>query len=221
MVMNEKKICFIMCANDEKYVTEQMRYLNALRIPEGYEIEVLSIWEAVSMAAGYNEAMAASDAKYKIYLHQDVFIINPDFISDMLKVFEHPEIGMLGMVGAVNLPENAIMWSGERVGKICANGRYFSKESEMSGLIEGEEQVVEAVDGLLMATQYDVPWREDIFDGWDFYDVSQSQEFIRKGYQVVVPRQKHPWCLHDDGVLGLKNYHYYREKFLEEYRSKT
>ena len=30
---------------------------------------------------------------------------------------------------------------------------------------------VEGVDGLLMATQYDIPWREDLFDGWDFYDL--------------------------------------------------
>ncbi len=27
---------------------------------------------------------------------------------------------------------------------------------------------VECIDGLLMATQYDVPWREDLFDGFDF-----------------------------------------------------
>ena len=50
---------------------------------------------------------------------------------------------------------------------------------------------VEAVDGLFIATQYDVKWREDIFDGWDFYDISQSEEFHRAGYKVVVPYINH------------------------------
>ena len=46
---------------------------------------------------------------------------------------------------------------------------------------------VEAIDGLIMITQYDIPWREDLFQKWDFYDVSQSMEFIRHGYKVAVP----------------------------------
>ena len=41
-----------------------------------------------------------------------------------------------------------------------------------------------------MATQYDVPWREDLFDGFDFYDVSQSFEFRKAGYTVGVPVQR-------------------------------
>lgn len=218
--MNDKKICFIMCVNSSEYEAEQMQYLRELKVPEGYEIDVLSIWEAASITAGYNEAMQASDAKYKVYMHQDAFIVEPDFIKKMLKIFEKKEIGMLGMVGAVRLPQNAIMWQGKRVGKLYFNMRYKTEESEI-GAIQGEYQQVEAIDGLLMATQYDLPWREDLFDGWDFYDVSQSQEFIQKGYQVVVPRQKKPWCMHDDGFLGLKNYYKYREKFIKEYRHKN
>lgn len=216
--MNDKKICFIMCVNNTAYEAEQMQYLQNLTVPEGYEIDVLSIWEAESMTAGYNEAMRASDAKYKVYLHQDVFIVEPDFISKMLKIFQKKEIGMLGMVGAEKLPENAIMWQGKRVGKLYFNMRYQSEESEVGPVAEEYSQV-EAIDGLLMATQYDLPWREDLFDGWDFYDVSQSQEFLRKGYQVVVPRQEKPWCMHDDGFLNLKNYYTYREKFKKEYRN--
>lgn len=76
---------------------------------------------------------------------------------------------------------------------------------------------VEAIDGLLMATQYDIPWREDLFDKWDFYDVSQTQEFIRKGYKVVVPNTGKPWVIHDDGFVNLKNYYEERKKFVKEY----
>ena len=76
---------------------------------------------------------------------------------------------------------------------------------------------VKAVDGMLMVTQYDISWREDVFDKWDFYDVSQSQEFIRAGYKVVVPSMEKPWCIHDDGFMSLDNYYEQRRKLLREY----
>ena len=79
-------------------------------------------------------------------------------------------------------------------------------------------ELVQAVDGLIMITQYDIPWREDIFNGWHFFDVSQSIEFLKKGYQVAVPKQKDPWCIHDCEITTLKNeYEEYRNIFLDQY----
>lgn len=76
---------------------------------------------------------------------------------------------------------------------------------------------MEAIDGFIMITQYDIAWREDIFDHWDFYDCSQSMEFIRKGYKVVVPAMQKPWCVHDCGFVNLAGYEEERLKFLKEY----
>lgn len=77
---------------------------------------------------------------------------------------------------------------------------------------------VEGIDGMLMATQYVIPWREDLFDGWDFYDLSQSFEMKRRGRRIVVPVHKQPWCVHDDKpLLSVWNYDKYRRKFIEEY----
>ncbi|MBR2401332.1 MAG: glycosyltransferase family protein [Lachnospiraceae bacterium] len=215
--MNERKICFIMCVNNERYANEQIRYLNSLYVPEGYEIDVLAVQGATSMTAGYNEAMRSTDAKYKVYMHQDVFIVNKNFITDILRIFEDEQVGMLGMVGAPKLPENCIMWNAPRVGKLYFNMNYQSGES-IIGEFEGKYAEVEALDGLLMATQYDVPWREDLFTKWDFYDISQSQEFLRAGYKVVVPNQEEPWCIHDDGFFNLKNYYVSRKIFVDEYK---
>ena len=216
--MNDHKICFIACVNNDNYEQERLKYLNHLIVPHGFEVESLSVCEAESMAAGYNEGMRSSDAKYKVYLHQDVFIVNPNFIHDILDIFREKNIGMVGMVGAPKLPENSIMWNMPRVGKLYVNLIYQSHKSVFGG-IEGRYQQVEAIDGLLMATQYDLPWREDLFHNWDFYDVSQSQEFIRRGYQVVVPSQRQPWCIHDDGFNNLKNYYEARRIFQREYRN--
>ena len=79
---------------------------------------------------------------------------------------------------------------------------------------------VEAVDGLFIATQYDIIWREDLFTGWDFYDASQSKEFSASGYKIVVPYMESPWCVHDEGFLNLDRYDHYRQIFLDEYMGK-
>lgn len=214
--MDAKKICFIMCVNDEQYLQEAMYYINRLHIPQGYSIDVLTVGEASGMAAGYNEAMQASDAKYKIYLHQDVMIVEVKFLEYLLHIFENPEVGMIGMVGAPELPENGVMWYGERVGRLYTSNIYLMGDA-IIGEVQGDYQPVEAIDGLLMATQYDIPWREDVFQKWDFYDVSQSFEFRKRGYEVVVPKMETPWCIHDDGVMNLENYYEERKKFLKEY----
>lgn len=54
---------------------------------------------------GYNAGMQASDAKYKVYLHQDTLILNRNFISDLLQVFNSDKaIGMLGVLGMEKVP---------------------------------------------------------------------------------------------------------------------
>ena len=67
--------------------------------------------------------------------------------------------------------------------------------------VEAATIEVQAIDGMLMVTKDDVPWREDLFDGWDFYDSSQSFEFTRRGYKIVVPEQKKPWCAHEESGI--------------------
>ena len=79
--MDQNKICFIMCTNNTQYAEEAIYYINNLNVPRGYSIDVLTVGGADSMTAGYNEAMKTSDAKYKVYMHQDVMIIEKYFIQ--------------------------------------------------------------------------------------------------------------------------------------------
>src|SRR5574344_1585516 len=195
--MDNNKICFIMCTNDELYEKECVGYINRLLVPEGYTIDILSVKDASSMTSGYNEAMRSSDAKYKVYLHQDVFIVDTYFIYEILHLFDNREIGMIGAVGSVKMPESCVMWYGDRVGALYSSNIFDSGKS-IIGKVDGEYQEVEAIDGLIMVTQYDIQWRDDLFKDWDFYDISQSQEFIRLGYKVIVPNQERIWCIHDD-----------------------
>lgn len=218
MGSNRRKFCFIVCVNDDRYFKECELYINRLRVPDGYTVEVIPVYKAKSMAEGYNRGMASTDAKYKIYLHQDVFIINTNFLVDILSIFKtNWKIGMVGVLGSPKLSPSAVMAFDRRVGNIYSldsenvNFETYEYRKE-DGLYE-----VEAIDGLLIATKEDVLWRQDLFDGWDFYDVSQSFEFRKKGYRIVVPEQKKPWCIHDNSFNSPWFYDKYRKIFMQEY----
>lgn len=216
MCTDNKQIVFIICVNDEEEYAECQYYLNRLHIPDGYATDIISIREAPSMAAGYNAGMNSSPARYKVYLHQDVFIKDRDFIAHILNVFECDErIGMLGMIGKRNRGmqvDDLMKWdTGKALDNILGSWSFPcpSKEELFAEVL--------TVDGLLMATQYDLTWREDLFDGWDFYDVSQCMEFIKGGYKIVVPFQEEAWCYHDCLYSKLTKYYDYHKLFLKEY----
>ena len=217
---NDKKICFIICFNNRQYLDECLLYLSLLTVPEGYETEVLTIQDAVSITAGYNEGMNASDAKYKIYLHQDTLIVKKNFLERIIKIFlQDRAIGMIGMVGAPKLSKDGVMWHKERCGNFYRLDEFQNKGLREIGInkIEKGWRQVEVVDGLLIATQYDLPWLEDILKGWDFYDVSQCMEFRRKGYKIVVPAQEQTWTIHACGAPSFWNYEKNRQIVLREY----
>lgn len=217
--MNQNKICFISCVNNDRMYKECLTYLNNLNFPEKYEFEFLSIRNASSISAGYNEAMKSSDAKYKIYLHQDVLIIDKDFITTILDVFNSDsKIGLLGLIGAKKLAEDCVWWnSQEKVGSVYDTHRGFLEPISFQ---KSDQYLndVQVVDGILMATQYDVSFRSDLFNGWHYYDVSQSMEFRRKGYRVVVPAFEKPCCIHECGITQTGyRFEFYRKLFFNEY----
>lgn len=208
--------CFIICTNNELWFQECANYIRQLRIPDGYDISVLAIKEAASMTSGYNEGMNSSDAKYKIYLHQDTFIINQNFLFDILTLFKDPSIGLIGVVGSPKLATDGIMWHAKRVGALYQQQPFCdSVPDEPTQTIPYTE--VDCVDGLVLITQYDIPWRSDLFTGWDFYDISQCFEFRKKNLKVIVPEQLNPWILHDCGNTLLWTYEKYWKIFLQEY----
>ena len=213
-----KKICFIYCANNEPLLAESLRSVAELYIPGGYGVANQVIRNATGLAKAYNEGMRASDAKYKVYLHQDILVINRNFLKEMVMIFlKHPELGMLGVGGAKRLPPDAY-WPHAT----ACYGRFMWGDLQYNvpfawNEVVGDYESVQAIDGVAMITQYDLPWREDIFTGWHFYDISQSLEFIKAGYQVGIPRQTAPWFLHrahDGSTVG---YEEARQLFLTHY----
>lgn len=216
--MQTTLITFIICVNNELYYDECVYYINRLLIPKGYSIDIVAIREADSMCAAYNAGMQSSDAKYKIYMHQDVMIREIHFLEYIIELFKQNEnVGMIGMIGGTQMPKTGVTYRAWNVGMLDC------RDPDMAYFMAGAKDmpktdtIVEAIDGLLMATQYDIPWREDLFTHFDFYDVSQSFEMRKAGYQILVPYQEIPWVIHDSGFAKLTYYDEERRKCLKEY----
>lgn len=216
--MEQRKMAFITCVNQEVLYQKSLKFINRLEVPEDIQIECIPIKNAPSLTKGYNKGMQQTQAKYKVYLHQDVSILHKGFIKDIVTLFQmHDKIGMFGVIGARTLPSDGIWWKSYH-----GAGKVYDSHSGKMGMINFQDDTksiehVACVDGLLMATQYDLPWQEKLFDGWHFYDISQCFDFQKAGYKVAVPYQHMPWCVHDCGIVNLDGYDHYRKVFLKNF----
>jgi hypothetical protein len=216
---NPAKICFIYCVSDYHLAFKSLATVNSLIIPKGYSLERRLIQNAPCLTEGYNRGMLSSDAKYKVYIHHDVLIMEKNFLINIINLFKtHPFLGMIGVAGAKTIPPSGIWWEAPiRFGKVWT-GTPEALQILAFSEVTSNFTAVKAIDGLIIITQYDLPWRTDLFRGWHFYDISHSLEFVKKGFQVGVPRQTTPWCLHIDHHQNLNTYDTERQIFLQEYR---
>ena len=223
--MNPSEFHFIICTNHPLMMRECRLYIDRLYVPENASVRVTEITDAVSMCEGYNRAIGMkpgdvprlTDAPIRIYLHQDTFVMNRWFLHHLQRIFSADSaIGMIGMAGTPLLHPSGIMWLGEYIGNAldASEEPYVEEEPKEATPCTA----VASVDGFLIATSVDLPWREDLLDGFEFYDVSQSLEFGTAGKKIVVPEQNPAWCVHgDERRLSLYSYNRYRKIFLSHY----
>ncbi|WP_164931428.1 glycosyltransferase family protein [Longirhabdus pacifica] len=223
--MHEKEIAVLCCVHDDRLFDTCRAHLEALYVPDDYELSIHPIYDAEHMTVAYNEGMKASKAKYKIYVHQDCYIIDYFFIKNMLHLFQaHEQVGMIGLCGTKTLPEKGIWWEGEeKFGHIIEyrnTFQYISFDEQERQNKEGEYVSVQAIDGLLMATQYDIPWNENI-KAFHFYDTSQSLNFHAEDLDVVIPYFAIPPVIHDIDMHKFKkedNDNEFTDMELEKYK---
>lgn len=209
--LDPSKIIFITCVNDEALYTRCRQYLEELEVPEGISVEIKEIRGAKGLSSAYNQVIRESNAKYKVYFHQDTFIYNRQIISDIIAFFNrYPQVGMLGQVGGSKLPRGGIwfengpfsfgkIWEYRGPGiKIPFLSFWNKRKIRMIRFrpVRRPYQPVLVIDGLFMVTQFDIPWREELYDGFLYYEGPHCLEFIKRGYLVVIPYQKTPWIMH-------------------------
>ena len=190
--MNDKKIAVI--AQCEANGVSAIRpYIDAIDVPQGYAVELIEVPSGGNVADTYQRAMEQSDAKYKVYLSPGSILLRLNFFEEMLRIFtQDPAIGIIGLIGAKQLSTSGVL-----VQSMFIKGRLvFSDDTGFFGEdIEGDMEDVMAVSGDLVATQYDIPWRRDLFHTDCFWAEAQCIEFRRVGYRTVVPQQEAAWLL--------------------------
>ena len=209
--MNEKKIAVI-AQCDASGVSAIRPYLAAIDVPQGYEVELIEVFADGNVADTYQRIMGQSDAKYKVYLAAGSILLRLNFFEEMLRVFEDPMIGVMGLVGAKQLSTTGLLATSPFV-----KGRLlYADDTDFNGAdIDGEMEEVMAVSGDLIATQYDIPWRSDLFHSDCFYAEAQCIEFRRRGYRSVVPHQDEAWLL--SGTKEISYDDVSQEVFLDTY----
>jgi glycosyltransferase involved in cell wall biosynthesis len=178
--------------NKEKY-ERCVEALSNLDIPSGYEVDLITIEGGNSRAAAYSQGMMQSNADYKVYLDENVCLLKKDFFQRIVGLFESDEaLGLLGLSGAKVIPRSGIGYNSK---KRCGRLIFGSTQNDIvwteqaAGILE-----VLTVDGYVMVTRYDLPWRADFFTEDSFFAEAQSMEFKRKGYKVAVAGQATAWA---------------------------
>jgi len=202
---------FITVVNNEAQYAACVRHIDALQVPLGYSAEKIAIFGAASMAEGYQRGMEASTAQYKIYLHQDLYLVHRSLLSELLHLFRtYPRLGLVGVEGATRLPAAVLYsvnnpfhsygqhWTYRRPGGLSsllgpANRRRMHFNRFRSFI--GDYLPAVVVDGFFMATQCDMSWTSPL-GGFELYDKVRAIEFINAGLEVGIARQQMTWCLH-------------------------
>lgn len=225
----------IVCVNNERLFNECALYWKQLKLPKGYKTELYPVRGAKSAASGYQNAMVSVSPGIKIYLHQDLFLTDPYILYDILSIFEtDPAIGIIGIAGTDSIPKNCVWWYADHVyfklfQDNLVNFEAFKFDSEPSENNSQTYHEVKLLDGVFLSTRSDLAWRQKEFDGWHFYDISQSAEFSIHGYKAAIPNFKKPCAIHNincipdpdpliTGYYYSKEYDFYRKRFKEIYK---
>ena len=205
-------LAFITAVNNSEMYSRCLERLAKLRIPSDIQAVFVPIYNASSMTNAYNKVVFMK-GKYKVYLHQDLLIMDDDFVYNMIDTFKrHEDVGILGVVGCEHMSANGIWWEGIIKGRFIDSHTGTLQEYVYSRT--DDIDYVDALDGCILCTQYDIPWRNDLFKGWHFYDISQCYEFKKEGYKVGVMDFT---VRHLCGICNMNGYEEARQLFVKAY----
>ena len=133
-----------------------------------------------NLAKAYNTAISAYPRGIKVFLHQDVEILHPEWPLKIIKAFEDPMVGLVGCAGTIDLPPGDMWWTRQRYMRIWSGKEKADWRFDQIP----ENKDMEAVDGMLLATNLCVPFDENLGEGFHFYDMDYSLTIRNNGYKV-------------------------------------
>lgn len=193
--MNHHRIAIILNHRSEKGKKSAMRMWQGIKILDGWQGTVYSVpYSENGLAAQYNHILEKDDAKYKIYVSDNISWIHSDIAFRLLNLFfSDSRVGMIGLMGS-ELPLDGLLSGAKRI-----YGCYsYQQEDDRVRRYMGESplyyQEVHVLDQELVATCHDMKWDESVKS--DVLVTAQCCKFRKEGLHVAVPMQNTEWALH-------------------------
>ena len=102
--LNESKICFITCVNDQELYNESLAYIENLNLPENFEIETMWLSNANSITSAYNQAMKVMDIeKYMNDLNYEITQLHA-YINMKKEKERNDKLEFISKIGAILIP---------------------------------------------------------------------------------------------------------------------
>ena len=193
-LVNEKKIAVLVRKSHEAQYAVCMESLQAMKWPAGYEVEVFALEAEKPYAAEANAVLAKTDAKYKIYINDDLCLVSPQAVEELLDIFRDETVGMVGFLGSRSLPVSGnLLESAYKWGAVYVPMENDLTETRFGEATEGESAAVRFLAPSFFATQADLSWNEAY--GKQYYAVlAHCQAFEGEGRRIVVPLPQNIWC---------------------------
>lgn len=190
----DNNIFFVIIGDDEWIISENVRYLSQLILPKGMTAEYCIV---PKNEEAFRIGQGESAAKYKVYLDQNVYIIDKYFVQKVVKAFEENEFIKLIGVRGYRLIEN------DKKLKIVGNNlnMKYDNNSQIQKLIEGTEYGVlnvQAVDNHVFVTVQDIDWNGENLKS---QVIEASVELRKKGYQTAIIKGESAMTLFDNNIL--------------------
>ncbi|WP_051233946.1 glycosyltransferase [Butyrivibrio sp. NC3005] len=220
---NFHKVAFIICSFDDDYLNECLFYISRLHIPFGFAVEVVIIDDPFSIASGYNDAMCSCDAAIKIYLSEKLFILNQNFIYDIIACFRQDSaIGAIGIKGASFIQKRSDGKENYNIGASYVQDVY----SDVITQVRTDKKVnefgvtprVHTTDETLLVTRYDYHWEERLYG--DYFNIASQCIILRKhNHQIAIPYQDCMWAFYDEVLVNSNDYEFCKAKFYDLYKN--
>lgn len=213
-----KKIAVIIRKSHAGRYEVCMEALKNVKWPQGYDVQAFTLDAAKPYAAQINEILTETDAKYKVYINDEMCVVHPQVIEEMLAIFQDESIGMVGILGSQSLPVSGnLMDSPYKRGTV-----YVPSEDDFSALRFGDA-MGEAADvrGLLpsfFATQRDVPW-DEAYEKQYYAVLDHCRAMEDAGVRVVVPLPENIWCACQMKSISFDADEVDQKKFLGKYHT--
>ena len=215
---SEKKIVVLLRDSHTGQHEVCIEALKNVKWPDGYGVEVFTIDAQKPYAAQVNEVLADTDAKVKIYINDDLFLVHAQAIEELLEIFRDESIGMVGFLGSVSLPVSGnLMDSPYKCGAVYVPTEEDFSEMRFGTAVQAAADVRYILPSFF-ATQWDIPWDES-YEKQYYAVLAYCRAFEEEGYRIVVPLPENIWCAYQVKNISFDASEADRKKFFTRYHT--